>query len=148
MVVELPATRPAAADRDRDRGPDVGRRLSVLLVDDEPDALRALSTVLRRLGHEVCTAGNLRSARSVLAGSSFDVLVSDLELGDGSGLDLLRGLPCPPPSILLSGYAEPDDLARSRAAGFLAHLTKPVDFRRLDQIIRLAASALAPRSPS
>lgn len=67
-----------------------------------------------------------------------DVLVSDISLPDGSGLDLIRevrrgrGVP----SIALSGFGTEDDVQRSRAAGFDEHLVKPVD---IDQLLAAIA---------
>jgi len=68
----------------------------------------------------------------------FDLLISDIELPDGSGLDLMRelgpgrGLP----GIAMSGFGSDTDLAQSRAAGFLEHLVKPIDARALDTAIQ------------
>ncbi len=70
---------------------------------------------------------------------SFDVLVSDVTLPDGSGIDLLAQMKSRPPQyggIIISGYGMDDDIARSKAAGYRAHLTKPVAVQQLDETIQ------------
>ena len=85
--------------------------------------------VLTAEGHTVETAGDVATAIE-LAGQqhSFDVLISDLGLPDGSGHDLIRQLRQRGhtlPGIALSGYGQEEDIRRSHEAGFAAHLTKP-----------------------
>ena len=119
--------------------------LRVLLVEDNLETLRVLDRLLTRRGHAVTTAGGLALALRAATGADFDVVVSDLGLDDGSGLDLIRqinqGRSRPIPSLALSGSGMDDDLRRSREAGFLEHLVKPVDFATLEAaILRVAAS--------
>jgi CheY-like chemotaxis protein len=63
----------------------------------------------------------------------FDLLISDIGLPDGSGLELMRRLRerAPIPGVAISGYGTAEDVAASEAAGFSVHLTKPVDIARL-----------------
>ena len=79
------------------------------------------------------------------------MLISDIELPDGSGLDLMRDAG-PMPGIALSGFGSEEDVHLSESAGFALHLTKPVDLRTLEaSIARLApptGSGTAPRSLS
>ena len=68
--------------------------------------------------------------------SAFDLLISDIGLPDGSGLDLMRPAPAPSSAvtgIALSGFGMEDDLRKSREAGFDAHLTKPINFQTLER---------------
>jgi len=69
---------------------------------------------------------------------SFDVLISDLGLPDGNGFDLLRELlkVRPIPGIALSGYGMESDIERSREAGFVEHLIKPINIARLEEKLR------------
>jgi PAS domain S-box-containing protein len=108
----------------------------VLLVDDHGDTRNVLELLLRQFGYQVITAESVETAITA-AQEPFDVLVSDIGLPDGTGYDLLaylrqRG---ETRAIALSGYGMEDDLARSRAAGFAQHLTKPIDIRRLHEAI-------------
>lgn len=112
--------------------------LSILLVDDHEDTSRSLMLLLRRRGYQVQTASDIALAEELARGEAFDVLISDMNLPDGSGIDLLRRLEKPPKygGIIISGYGQDEDVARSRAAGYQAHLVKPVEVHQLDETIR------------
>jgi two-component system CheB/CheR fusion protein len=115
-----------------------GRPLKVLLVDDNEDVLGYFALALGRRGHAVTVAETVATALDAAASEPFDLLITDLELPDGSGLDLLRALRAEghaPPAIVLSGYGSTDDLQESRAAGFAEHLIKPVPFAHLEAAI-------------
>src|SRR5690606_12580769 len=78
--------------------------------------------------------GAVAEALSLAASEDFDLLVSDLGLPDGSGLDLMRRLRArgwTGPGIALSGYGQEQDVRSSEDAGFAAHVVKPVDVERL-----------------
>ena len=113
--------------------------LSILLVDDHEDTNRSLMLLLRRRGFQVKTAVDIAGAMELFSQENFDVLVSDMGLPDGSGLDLLPGLRNNPPKfggIIVSGYGTDEDLERSRAVGYREHLIKPVDVNQLEAAIR------------
>jgi two-component system CheB/CheR fusion protein len=117
-----------------------GRRLRILLVDDEPDTARFLAHVLGSHGHEVVVASSLSAAREAVAAPGlFDLLISDIELPDGTGLDLMRERGGAFPAIALSGYGAEEDRAETRRAGFHAHLTKPVEADRLCALVAQVA---------
>ena len=126
----------------------VPETLSILLVDDHEDTNRSLVLLLRRRGYRVESALDMAAAAALADAQPFDVLVSDLNLPDGSGIDLLRRLKVYPPrygGIIVSGYGMDDDVERSQAAGYKAHLTKPVEVQRLDEEIqRLVRESGAP----
>ncbi|HEX8312033.1 MAG TPA: ATP-binding protein, partial [Chthoniobacteraceae bacterium] len=111
----------------------------ILLVEDHDDTRITLARLLKRQGHDVLSAGSMGSALIVARAREFDLLISDIGLPDGSGLDLLKQLPDGTRAISLSGFGMGKDVAASKAAGFVAHLTKPVDFERLNAIIRESA---------
>ena len=115
------------------------RSLSILLVEDHADTLRVLSRMVRGLGHAVTTAASVATALDASAAGRFDLLVSDVGLPDGSGIDLMRRLR-PMPGIALTGYGMESDIERCGDAGFVAHLTKPVDFTQLEEAIRRVAA--------
>jgi signal transduction histidine kinase/CheY-like chemotaxis protein len=112
-------------------------RAEILLVEDHEDTARALRRMLENAGYQVGYASTLASARDLAAKRHFQLVISDLGLPDGSGLDLmgelgdsgqLRG-------IALSGFGSESDVAAAKAAGFAAHFTKPVDWERLRHTI-------------
>ena len=118
------------------------RRIRILLVDDNVDTLKWLSTILARRGHDVVTADDMASALKIASEADLDLLISDIELPDGNGLELMDTIRAtrPIPGIALSGFGSADDIEQSLAAGFAIHLTKPVDFRRLEQVIHQIAA--------
>ncbi len=112
-----------------------GRPRRVLLVEDHEDTLQILSRLLRKWGYCVTTAGNVRSALQQAEEGEFDILISDLGLPDGSGLDVVRRIKGRMPAIALSGYGTDEDIRTSLEAGFSEHLTKPVSFRALRAVL-------------
>jgi len=125
------------------RGP-----LRLLLVEDHSDTAEAMAELLRSLGHEVrvamtVAAGLEAAAAEMGSGAGIDLLISDLGLPDGTGMDLMRelGSRYGLRGIALSGYGSEDDVRRSLEAGFSRHLTKPVNFKALAAIIHETAGA-------
>ena len=117
--------------------------LKILLVEDHPETARVIAELLESVGHRVRVAGSVQSALHTVDGT-FALVISDLGLPDGNGLDLMREIHSryPMKGIALSGYGTERDVQQSLEAGFSEHLTKPVDFRRLmDTIEHLGASA-------
>jgi len=113
----------------------------LLLVEDNQATLEVLGRILRKQGHDVVTASTVEAARDFAANQDFDLVISDIGLPDGNGIDLmneltrdygLRG-------IALSGYGMDEDLARTKNAGFIAHLVKPIDLDRLNRVLEEAA---------
>ncbi|HEY4597644.1 MAG TPA: MASE1 domain-containing protein [Thermoanaerobaculia bacterium] len=112
------------------------QNLRILLVEDHADTAEAMAELLRFLGHQVTVAGDVASALSAgeaaASGGGLDLLISDLGLPDGSGLDVMRALSrFRVPGIALSGYGMEEDVRRSHEAGFRRHLTKPVGMPQL-----------------
>jgi signal transduction histidine kinase len=114
------------------------RSVRLLLVEDHEDTNQSLTRMLRRRGYEVHPANDIRSALDIATRKQFDVLVSDIGLPDGSGIDLLKALRAKRDvfGIALSGYGMEEDIRRSGEAGFSHHLVKPVDLNKLDSIIQ------------
>ena len=114
-----------------------GRRLRILLVEDHADTADVLGRVLRSRGYEVRVCDSVASATSAVQEGELDLLLSDIGLPDGTGLDLIRTLrrEYKIPAIALTGYGMDDDVERCRDAGFDGHLTKPVSFEKLDAMI-------------
>ncbi|WP_298233300.1 response regulator [uncultured Azohydromonas sp.] len=104
---------------------DDGTRL--LLVEDNEDAAEAMRLSLEGLGYRVTHVGTRADALSVARRGHFDVVLTDLGLPDGSGIDVGRELCGSCPVIALSGYGTPSDVERSTRAGFSGHVVKPAD---------------------
>jgi PAS domain S-box-containing protein len=113
--------------------------LRVLLVEDDPDTLEVTSMLLSQGGYDVATAKTVAQALDEVHDHEFDILISDIALADGSGLDLMREIHEQKKDlkgIALSGFGTQEDVRRTKLAGFTAHLTKPVSFPRLVTTIR------------
>lgn len=97
-----------------------------------------LSALLRKRGHVVSTADSSQGALKVLEGGQFDVLISDIGLPDGNGYELIREAKKRQvlKGIALSGFGMEDDMRVGKEAGFDYHLTKPVEFQKLEGVLR------------
>ena len=128
-----------------DDGPGVSggrapKRLRIFIVEDHADTARGLAMYLRASGHQVHVALDVRSARQLATEIEYDILLSDIGLPDGNGWDLLVELSARRPitAIAMSGYNSDSDRARSKAAGFIEHLPKPLTPDELDQAFERA----------
>jgi CheY-like chemotaxis protein len=107
-------------------------------VEDHSDTRDVLSRLLKSLGCSVTAVASVQEAIDVAERQSFDLLVSDIGLPDGSGMDVMKHMAARHSlqGIALSGYGQDEDLRRSRDAGFMTHLTKPVGLRALEDALR------------
>jgi signal transduction histidine kinase/ActR/RegA family two-component response regulator len=116
--------------------------LRILLVEDHADTARAMSRLLDDFGWSVRTADSVAGALLAAEVEPFDVLLCDVGLPDGSGLDLMRQLlrrsssTQPVKGIAISGFGMEQDVQSSLDAGFAAHLVKPVDINELHAAVR------------
>jgi len=108
-----------------------------LLVDDEPGHLEAMQAFVERKGFETRTADSLVSARKALEQEYFDLVITDLQLPDGTSLDLLPLMEQRPAMdlVLVTGHASVDTAVRALRGGATDYLTKPIDLRRLEQVL-------------
>jgi signal transduction histidine kinase len=133
----VPAPAPeAVAGQGIDRAPVQPFR--ILLVEDHEPTLHILTRLLRRAGHEVQGAASVAAALRLAREYPFDLLVTDLGLPDGTGIELMEKLCAERPitGIALSGYGMEEDLESTAAAGFHTHLTKPVEWSSLEDALR------------
>jgi CheY-like chemotaxis protein len=114
--------------------------LKILLVDDHQDTCAALEKLLVRRGYLVAATHNVRSAMEAAVRHKFDLLISDIALPDGSGMDLMMQLRAISkiPGIAISGFGNNRDIERSLRAGFSEHLTKPIKLENLEAAIERA----------
>ena len=148
LVVSGPA--PAAASPGETQSPPESPRklvaLRILLVEDHGDTVRIIRRLLESDGHKVDAAADVATALQLCLSREYDLLLSDLGLPDGSGLELMRSLRHQGimlAGIALSGFGQEADINQSLAAGFTSHLTKPVDFKVLQQAIRQTMAMLS-----
>ena len=110
----------------------------MLLVEDHADTRQVLGRLLASFGYDVTAVGTVRDAVAAAERQAFDLLLSDIGLPDGSGTDVMRHVAARfnLKGIALSGFGQEDDLRRSREAGFVTHLTKPVNLQTLREVSR------------
>jgi PAS domain S-box-containing protein len=121
--------------------------LNVLLVEDNQETLRYLTLMLKKRNYNVVPVDRLSAAMAAAGKAQFDLLISDIELPDGTGLELIHDLGGGRtlPGIAISGFGSEEDLQQSAGAGFAEHLTKPIDLNRLESAIRRVTSAASNR---
>ena len=152
FIVRLPALKAGKAADAAPPVPDPALReeplhsLRVLLVDDNEDAARLLSDLLRMKGHDVFVVHDGAAALKARASFLPDVALLDIGLPVMDGYELARHLRAEQPTprlglIAITGYGEEKDRLRSKAAGFDEHLVKPVDVARVCQLLAISAAA-------
>jgi CheY-like chemotaxis protein/anti-sigma regulatory factor (Ser/Thr protein kinase) len=142
FTVRLPLAHGVLAEPDSECAaasyPPGGQR--ILVVDDNADAADTLSLFLESMGHKVRVAFDGAAALKMAADDPPRVLLLDIGLPDMDGYALARRLRALPQNaravfIALTGYGQPEDRERARAAGFDHHLTKPVDAAELARLL-------------
>ena len=113
-----------------------GRR--VLVVDDHHDTCLGMKMMLERRGYRITLAHSAEQALAKAREHNFDLLISDIGLPDRSGYELMRELSAAKglPGIALSGFGTEHDVNKAREAGFAEHLTKPINFERLEEAMQ------------
>lgn len=137
FAAELPVTVGPLSTGGRDAGQSATQQKRILVVEDNADTAQALTRLLKSLGHQVTVAQTGADGLEKASAEDFDLLLSDIGLPDFSGWEMLRRLKEKKdlPAIALSGFGSQEDQRRSREAGFLTHLVKPVDVIRLENAI-------------
>jgi CheY-like chemotaxis protein len=135
-TIPAPAASAGAGDNSSLR---IQRSLRLLIVEDHEATRNVLARLLARAGHEVQSVGTASAAVTLLETvGPFDAMISDLGLPDQSGLELVKRAREIQPSlsaVALSGYGMEEDVQRAKAAGFMAHLVKPVPLEQLHALL-------------
>jgi signal transduction histidine kinase/DNA-binding response OmpR family regulator len=140
ITVEFPAVRETPAEPAPVNGSEVGRKLAgpslsglnILVIDDDQDAREMIATMLRRAGANMHIAASVTEAMQIIADHDLNLVLSDIAMPEEDGFALIQKLRARPgekgtlPAIALTAYARAEDRARALAAGFDAHLTKPI----------------------
>ena len=129
----LPAGEHGAAD-------DSLAGVRILLVDDMEDMLQVFKTLLETTGAVVFAATSAQQGLDILAREDVDLLISDISMPEVDGYEFLRRVHALPkyaklPAIAITSMRRDTDIAQARAAGFSAHLGKPVSVERLNAIV-------------
>lgn len=111
----------------------------VLIVDDEPDIRATVEILLGRAGMDSMAAASVRSALALLNTESFDVVLTDMRLGDGSGMDVVRWVaenrPATPVAVI-TAYGSAKDAVNALKAGAFDYVEKPVDNAVLRRVVQ------------
>jgi CheY-like chemotaxis protein len=123
---------------DRKLQPALTAHRRVLLVDDHYDTCLGMKRMLERRGYQITIAHSAEQAVEKVRNQDFDLLISDIGLPDRSGYELMREVRLNKdlPGIALSGFGSEQDVNQAREAGFAEHLTKPINFERLEKTIQ------------
>ncbi|RCK80254.1 MAG: Response regulator of zinc sigma-54-dependent two-component system [Candidatus Ozemobacter sibiricus] len=118
--------------------------MRILVVDDNASLVRGLATFLRQEGHAPATAGSVTEAVGKLAEAAFDLIITDLELPDGKGLEVIRRARAAVPApevILMTAYGSVESAVEAMKLGAMDYLTKPVPLEefafRIERVARL-----------
>ncbi len=137
--VRIPSQAPSAGEHASDRETKQAR--TVLVVDDVSDVTEMLSVLLTHAGYDVVTASSALEAMALARDNHFDLVISDIGMPEMNGYELAEALRSQPgyeavPMVAVTGYSMFDDRKRSLAAGFNAHVTKPIDPRAFLDLIQ------------
>ncbi|MEY2495499.1 MAG: hypothetical protein QOJ45_1991 [Verrucomicrobiota bacterium] len=143
-VIATPATVPVDGGKKAPKGEDAqeesakGPGPRILVVDDHLDTCTGMRMMLERRGYRVTVAHTADQAAQKTQHQEFDLVISDIGLPDRSGYELMQELSTTKGlrGIALSGFGMENDVSRARAAGFSEHLTKPINFDRLEESIQ------------
>lgn len=122
--------------------PELGKgKPAALVVDDTDDIAFLLSIIFEQEGYDVVTMNSAWFALEAAKERRFDVVISDIGMPGMDGYELARALRALPayehvPMVAVTGFAEYDDRQRAEAAGFNAHLKKPVDPMKLVALVK------------
>ena len=121
----------------------------ILIVEDDAQTKAVMARLILAQGFDVVTASTLAEARQCAEAGDIGFLITDLGLADGNGWELIAELHerWGIKGAAISGFGMEGDVERSRHAGFLLHLTQPIDRDALHRILALAKQELAESLP-
>lgn len=128
---------------------DPGSSSFLLIVEDHRATADVMSRLVRARGFRVLTAASLAEARGLARVNPIGFVIADIGLEDGDGCELMSELSAQSGirGAAVSGFGQESDLERSRHAGFLLHLVKPIPVAQLDTLLELAREELERTRP-
>jgi two-component system, NtrC family, response regulator PilR len=120
--------------------------IQILVVDDEPDLRTLYELTLLREGFRVSAAGSVQEARQLLEEQQFDVLITDMRLPDGLGLELIAQVKSGQRTercVVITAYGSAENAVECLKAGAFDYLTKPVDLKQFRAVIASAVQDTA-----
>jgi two-component system, NtrC family, response regulator len=115
--------------------------IHILVIDDEASIRRLVERELGSSRRRITTVGSSREAIKAFKGTSFDVVMLDMRLPDGNGIDLLPRFQDVSPEvqiIIITGFGEVDNAVQAMKLGAYDYITKPFDLDRLEMVIEKA----------
>jgi two-component system response regulator PilR (NtrC family) len=122
----------------------------LLVVDDEPDLRTLYELTLMREGYDVESAGSVAEAWRLLESQRYELLITDMRLPDGTGLDLLARLEAAGRSekaMVITAYGSPENAVEALKSGAYDYLTKPVDLRQFRAVVASALGRVPAPAP-
>jgi two-component system response regulator PilR (NtrC family) len=115
--------------------------IQILVIDDEPDLRTLYELTLLREGYQVDAAATIQEAWDLLNAKRYDLVITDMRLPDGSGIDLLKGVRAQQRRercIVITAYGSAENAVESLKAGAFDYLTKPVDLKQFRAVVAAA----------
>jgi two-component system response regulator PilR (NtrC family) len=119
------------------------RAAQVLVVDDEPDIRELLELTLAKMGLGVQAVGSIAEAKAALKSERYDLCLTDMRLGDGEGLDLVRHIAASAadlPVAVITAYGSTENAVAALKAGAFDYVSKPVGLEQLRALVKSALS--------
>jgi two-component system response regulator PilR (NtrC family) len=113
--------------------------LRVLVVDDEPDIRELLELTLIKMGLDVVTAGNVTDAKALLLREPFNLVLSDMRMPDGEGIEVVEFIAeqaLDIPSAIITAYGSTENAVKAMKAGAFDYLSKPISLAQLRTLVK------------
>jgi len=120
----------------------MSKKQQILIIDDEPDIRELLYITISRMGFDCTTAGTVADAYSSLNNNTYQLCLTDMNLPDGNGLDIIKYIQTNHPELpvaMITAYASVEDATTAMKYGAFDYISKPIE---LDELRRLVTSAL------
>ena len=120
---------------------DTAELKKALIVDDEPDLCQLAEITLARMGLDTCSVNDITTAKSILAKEKFDLCLTDMNLPDGNGLDLVEHIQKTYPGLpvaVITAYGNMESAVRALKSGAFDFVSKPIDLQVLRSLVNSA----------